>query len=151
VVSIIKIVSACLIGCKCRYDSRSSLHPEVENLVQNRQAVPVCPEQFGGLPTPRYPAEIVGGDGFDVLDGNAKVIDSHGSDVTHQFIDGAYRALNVAQTIGATTALLKKNSPSCGSNLIYDGSFTGKLKKGVGVTAALLIRNGLLVSSEDQE
>src|SRR5579875_574980 len=105
-----KIVSACLVGCKCRYDNQSALHSKVENLVQSRQAVPVCPEQFGGLPTPRNPAEIVGGDGFDVLDGNAKVIDSEGNDVTQEFIDGAYRALNVAQTIGATTAILKKNS-----------------------------------------
>lgn len=147
-VSFIKIVSACLIGCKCRYDNKSALHPQVENLVHNRQTVPVCPEQLGGLPTPRYPAEIVGGDGFDVLDGKAKVIDSHGNDVTQQFIDGAYRALNVAQTIGATTAILKQNSPSCASNFIYDGSFTGNKKKGVGVTVALLIRNGLLVSDE---
>lgn len=93
----------------------------------------------------------MGGDGFDVLDGTARVIDSEGNDVTQQFIDGAYRALNVAQTIGATTAILKKNSPSCGSNFIYDGSFSGNRKKGVGVTAALLIRNGLLVSDEDED
>ncbi|GMA58016.1 uncharacterized protein YbbK (DUF523 family) [Alicyclobacillus sacchari] len=144
-----KIVSACLVGCKCRYDNQSALHSKVENLVQSRQAVPVCPEQFGGLPTPRNPAEIVGGDGFDVLDGNAKVIDSEGNDVTQEFIDGAYRALNVAQTIGATTAILKKNSPSCGSDLIYDGSFSGMKKEGVGVTVALLLRNGLTVTSED--
>lgn len=143
-----KIVSACLVGCKCRYDKQSALHPEVENLVHNQQAVPVCPEQLGGLSTPRYPAEIMGGDGFDVLDGKAKVIDIQGNDVTQEFIDGAYRALNVAQTIGATQAILKTKSPSCGSNLIYDGSFTGNKKKGVGVTAALLMRSGLSVSSE---
>lgn len=150
-VGVIKIVSACLTGCKCRYDNKSALSHGIENLVQNRQAVPVCPEQFGGLPTPRFPAEIVGGDGFDVLDGNAKVIDSQGNDVTQEFIDGAHRALNVALTIGATEAILKKNSPSCGSNLIYDGSFTGNKKKGVGVTSALLIRNGVSVTSEDGE
>ncbi|QQE81334.1 DUF523 domain-containing protein [Alicyclobacillus sp. SO9] len=144
-----KIVSSCLIGCKCRYDNKSALSPEVEKLVQSREAVPVCPEQLGGLPTPRFPAEIVGGDGFDVIDGTARVIDSHGNDVTQSFINGAYRTLNVAETIRATTAILKKNSPSCGSNFIYDGSFSGNKKEGVGVTTALLIRNGLVVSDED--
>ena len=76
-----KIVSACLVGCKCRYDNQSASHSKIENLVQCRQAVPVYPEQFGRLPTPRNPAEIVGEDGFDVLDGNAKVIDNQGNDV----------------------------------------------------------------------
>lgn len=146
-----KIVSACLVGCKCRYDHQSTLHLNVENLVKSRQAVPVCPEQFGGLSTPRNPAEIVGGDGFDVLDGNAKVIDNQGNDVTQEFIDGAYRALNIAQTIGATIAVLKKNSPSCGSHLIYDGSFSGIKREGVGVTVALLLRNGVNVTSEDDD
>ena len=122
---------------------------EVEDLVQSGQAVPVCPEQLGGLSTPRYPAEIVGGDGFDVLDGQAKVIDAQGNDVTQEFIDGAHRALNVALTIAAETAIFKRCSPSCGSDLIYDGSFKGNRRNGVGVTSALLIRSGISVTTED--
>ncbi|MEW9667838.1 DUF523 domain-containing protein [Ammoniphilus sp. 3BR4] len=145
-----KIVSACLIGCQCRYDKQSNRVSDVERLVKERQAIPVCPEQLGGLPTPRNPAEIIGGDGFDVLKWNAKVIDNQGADVTQQFIDGAYQALNVAKTVGATEAILKERSPSCGSHQIYDGTYSKTKKTGVGVTAALFIQNGISVSSEEQ-
>ncbi len=144
-----KIVSACLMGCECRYDKKSALDADVEQLVRDGKAIPVCPEQLGGLSTPRPPAEIVGGDGFDVLDGKAKVINDRGEDVTHMFIDGAHQALRIATAAGATRAILKERSPSCGSRLIYDGSFSGTKKQGVGVTAALFIRHGIEVESED--
>lgn len=149
--TIMKIVSACLVGVKCRYDQQSAWHPNIDGIIQFESVVPVCPEQLGGLPTPRNPAEIVGGDGVDVLDGNAKVIDNQGHDVTQEFIDGAYRVLDLAQTFRASTAILKQNSPSCGSKLIYDGSFSGSKKKGVGVTVALLLRSGLKVMSEEDD
>ncbi|UOF92460.1 DUF523 domain-containing protein [Fodinisporobacter ferrooxydans] len=144
-----KIVSACLMGCECRYDKSSNWIREIEQLVKEGKALPVCPEQLGGLPTPRNPAQIVGGDGFDVLDGKAKVIDDQGNDVTEQFLQGANQALRMALTIGAQEAILKERSPSCGSHVIYDGSFAGMKRPGLGVTAALLVRNGIRVASEE--
>lgn len=145
-----KVVSACLMGCQCRYDKNSNLHSHVEQLVREGKGIPVCPEQLGGLPTPRNPAEIVGGDGFDVLDGKARVIDNQGNDVTTLFLDGAWQALRVAQTVGATEAILKERSPSCGSHMIYDGTYTKTKVTGVGVTAALFQRHGIHTISEEQ-
>lgn len=137
-------------GVPCRYDGRHCRTQEVQQLVADGKAVPVCPEQIGGLSTPRLPAEIVGGDGDDVLDGKAKVIDKEGQDVTEAFIRGAEATLRVAQTIGAKEAVLKERSPSCGSCVIYDGTFQGVKQAGQGVTAALLRRNGIKVVSEDK-
>lgn len=144
------IISACLIGCNCRYDEKNNLYPHLAKLVQEGKAIPVCPEQLGGLPTPRPPAEIVGGEGKDVLTGKARVIDVNGNDVTAQFVKGARETLKIAQLIGATSAILKQRSPSCGSEEIYDGSFNKKRIKGRGVTAALLMENGIKVMDEDQ-
>ena len=146
-----KLISACLIGCECRYDQKSCRTHLGEQLLSQGKAIPVCPEQLGGLPTPRPPAEIVGGDGFDVLDGRAKIVDNQGNDVTDIFLAGAHQALKMAQTAGVTSAILKENSPSCGSSFIYDGTFTGKKVQGVGLTAALFLRNGIEVSSERRE
>ncbi|BCJ85472.1 DUF523 domain-containing protein [Effusibacillus dendaii] len=146
-----KVVSACLVGCECRYDKKSAWQEDIEQFVTDRSAVPICPEQLGGLPTPRNPAEIVGGDGFDVLAGRARVIDSQGNVVTKEFVDGAYQALQLARTAGATEAILKERSPSCGSHMIYDGSFSGAKKAGVGVTAALFMQNGIAVFPENEK
>ncbi|MED1793386.1 DUF523 domain-containing protein [Brevibacillus nitrificans] len=143
-----KMISACLIGCECRYDQKSCRDQELEQLLREGKVIPVCPEQLGGLPTPRPPAEIVGGDGFDVLDGNARIIDQKGNDVTEEFLAGARQALKLAQTVGATSAILKENSPSCGSTFVYDGTFSGKKVTGTGLTAALFRRNGIEVQSE---
>ncbi|RNB52876.1 DUF523 domain-containing protein [Brevibacillus gelatini] len=143
-----KVISACLIGCECRYDQKSCLDEGLEQLLRDGKVIPVCPEQLGGLPTPRPPAEIVGGDGNDVLDGRAKVIDRTGRDVTAEFLAGAYQALRLAKTVGATSAILKENSPSCGSSFVYDGHFAGKKVPGAGVTAALFRRHGIEVKSE---
>jgi uncharacterized protein YbbK (DUF523 family) len=144
-----KIVSACFAGIHCRYDGRHNAVDEIQKLIKEGKAIPVCPEQLGGLSTPRNPAEIVGGDGEDVLDGKARVIDNQGRDVTDAFIRGAYETYRIAKTIGADEAILKEKSPSCGSCWIYDGSFQGKKKPGVGVTTALLKRKGIKVISED--
>lgn len=143
-----KMISACLIGCECRYDQKSCLDEDLEQLLREGKVIPVCPEQLGGLPTPRPPAEIIGGDGFDVLDGRARIVDQTGNDVTDEFLAGAQQALKLAKTVGATSAILKENSPSCGSSFVYDGSFSGKKVPGVGLTAALFKRNGIEVSSE---
>lgn len=143
------VVSACMAGLAVRYDGNSSRIEGIQRLVREGKAVLVCPEQLGGFPTPRPPAEIQNGDGYDVLDGKAKVIDQQGADVTEDFIQGAQQALTVAQAAGATKAVLKENSPSCGSHFIYSGKFNGEKIKGVGVTTALFERNGIEVLSED--
>lgn len=144
-----KLVSACLAGCHCRYDQGSLPHDAILDLIRSGGAVPVCPEQMGGLTTPRLPAEIIGGSGEDVLDGRARVVNSAGEDVTAQFLAGAQEALRMAQAVGATEAILKERSPSCGSAAIYDGTFSGHRIPGMGVTAALLRRHGVCVSSEE--
>ena len=111
--------------------------------------IPYCPEIAGGLPTPRAGAEIVGGEGIDVIRGKARLINENGKDVTNQFIKGAKNTLKVAKMHHATMAILKQGSPSCGSRFIYDGSFSGKTIPGKGVTAALLEQNGIKVFSEE--
>lgn len=142
------LVSACLAGCECRYDGRANPAKKVSELVEQGRAVQVCPEEDGGLATPRPAAEIVGGDGHDVLDGRAKVMTSDGSDVTAAYIRGAEEALATAKEAGATKAILKSRSPSCGKGAIYDGTFSRTRVEGDGVTAALLARNGIDVVTE---
>lgn len=142
------LVSSCLAGLKVRYDGGDCLDKRIQQLIEENKAVALCPEVMGGLPTPRIPAEIIGGDGEDVLDNKAKVIDQTGMDVTEVFLKGAYAALNKAQEIGATMVVLKENSPSCGSSYIYNGKFNGEIIPGMGVTAALLKRHGIKVLSE---
>lgn len=143
------IVSACLMGCCCRYDGKNNLKQDISRLIQQGKAIPVCPEQVGGLPTPRPPAEIIGGNGLDVLEGRAQVVDVNGKDVTLQFLKGAQETLKMAQLVGATSAILKQRSPSCGSREIYDGSFNHKSIEGMGVTTALLTKKGIKVIDED--
>jgi uncharacterized protein YbbK (DUF523 family) len=111
--------------------------------------VPVCPEMDGGLPVPRPPAEISPGGGPGVWAGTARVM-TRQADVTQFFIKGAQAALEKAVACGIKTALLKQKSPSCGSCRIYDGSFSGSLVDGMGVTTALLRQNGIMVFGEDQ-
>ncbi|MDV2686835.1 DUF523 domain-containing protein [Alkalihalophilus lindianensis] len=144
------VVSSCLAGLEVRYNGTHSLDKKISKLVEENKAVTVCPELFGGFSTPREPAEIVGGDGEDVLDGKAKVLDKTNKDVTELYIKGAYTTLEKAQKINATLIVLKENSPSCGSSLIYNGEFSGEKIVGNGVTSALLKRNGLQVISEEQ-
>ena len=143
------IVSSCLLGEKCRFDGNSKPNIEATILFSKGLALPVCPECLGGLSVPRPPAEIVGGSGEDVLSGSARVIakteNGETIDVTNAFIRGAYKALKTTLECGATEAVLKAKSPSCGCGFIYDGSFCGQLTEGNGVTAALLIKNGIHV------
>ncbi|MFE0170777.1 DUF523 domain-containing protein [Streptomyces sp. NPDC059002] len=139
------LVSACLRGVPCRYDGRDKASPEVDDALAGRAVVPFCPEVAGGLPTPRRPAELVGGDGHDVLDGRARVVEDTGRDVTAEFVAGARRALAAAHAGGCAEALLMPRSPSCGRGSVYDGTFGGELVTGDGVTAALFERNGITV------
>lgn len=144
------IVSACLAGCKCRYDGGHQADPRILELVEKGLAIPVCPEQMGGLSTPRSPCEIPDGTGADVIQGKARVLTKDGRDVTEQFVQGAQETLRICHLAGATKAILKANSPSCGSGMIYDGTFSGRKKEGDGVTAALLRENGIQVLSEEE-
>ncbi|MCU7556236.1 DUF523 domain-containing protein [Macrococcus capreoli] len=142
------LISSCLIGEHVRYDGGTQGKSSLIQLIEEGKAIHACPEVLGGLPIPRDPAEIVDGDGFDVLDGRAKVKTAQGADVTDAFIKGAYRTLNILQDAQIDTVILKANSPSCGNAFIYDGTFSGTKKQGVGVTSALLIRNDIKVLSE---
>ncbi|MED4205960.1 DUF523 domain-containing protein [Neobacillus mesonae] len=144
------LVSSCLAGLEVRYNSTHSLNKEIHKLVDENKAVTICPELLGGFSTPREPAEIVGGDGGDVLDGKAAVMEKSGKDVTEIYIKGAYAALKKAKEINASVVVLKENSPSCGSSMIYNGEFKGKKIVGNGVTSALLKRNGVKVISEEK-
>ncbi|GGE55981.1 DUF523 domain-containing protein [Priestia taiwanensis] len=144
-------ISACLLGENCRYDGgHNSVRAALDQLMEEGEIVSICPEVLGGLPTPRPPAEIVGGNGDDVLDGVAKVMDVQGNGVTEPFVQGAYMALERVQQAGITTVVLKENSPSCGSSAIYDGTFSRGKIVGFGVTTALLRRHGVRVISEHQ-
>ncbi len=143
------MVSACLLGIPCAYDGGARPQPELIALAAQGRVVPVCPEVAGGLPVPRPPAEIVGGDGEDVLDGQARVVTAEGEDVTGAYLRGAECALAAARRCSITMAILKQRSPSCGSTSIYDGTLSGRLVAGQGVTAALLLRHGVAVWSEE--
>jgi uncharacterized protein YbbK (DUF523 family) len=141
------LVSACLLGIRTTYDHSSHPAPRLIELCARGKVVPVCPEVAGGLPIPRPPAEIVGGDGHAVLDGQARVITRDGQDVTAAFVAGAQITLAAARQFEVNIAVLQPRSPSCGSCHIYDGTFSGRLISGQGVTAALLARHGIEVVS----
>lgn len=143
------LVSSCLIGFPCRYNAVIQKHAGIFDAFL-RLAVPVCPETLGGLAVPRPPSEIQGGAGADALLGSARVVTRLGQDVTRQYIDGARRALSIGMQAGCTAAILKARSPACGAGIIYDGSFTGSLRPGDGVLAALLRAHGFRLYSEDE-
>ena len=134
------LISGCLLGISCRYDGRESGCPGIIKTVSLVNFTPFCPEQLGGLATPRPPANIVGGDGRDVLSGKARIINSLGEDVTEAFRRGAYESLKLARLMGAKIAVLKDQSPSCGLFTPYCESLD---KKGIGVTAALFDSSGI--------
>jgi uncharacterized protein YbbK (DUF523 family) len=143
------LISACLAGVDCRYDGGSKRIDEIEKLVKEGKAILVCPEQLGGLSTPRIPCEIRGGDGNNVLEKSAKVLNRVGEDLTDRFVKGAEETLKIAALYGVRSAILKARSPSCGKSKIYDGSFQKLLTNGDGVTAALLKNHGILVLDEE--
>ncbi|MCX7950596.1 MAG: DUF523 domain-containing protein [Clostridiales bacterium] len=144
------LVSACLFGLNCKYNGGDNKNKEVLKLIEKYQLIPICPEQLGGLSTPRHPAEIVSGDAKDVLNGKGKIENNCGEDVTEQFLKGAQESLKIAKLYGIKVAILKAKSPSCGCGVIYDGTFTGTLKKGNGVTAELFLQNGIKVYTENE-
>jgi uncharacterized protein YbbK (DUF523 family) len=134
------VVSACLAGIPCRWDCGSKPHPKAAALVREGKAIPLCPEQLGGLATPRPPSEIRGG----------RVVSKTGADVTEVFEKGARIVLDVALRNGCAEAILKARSPSCGPGFVYDGTFSGVIVPGDGITARLLKANGIRVRSEEE-
>lgn len=134
------IVSACLCGINCKYNGGNNFNPKLYKEMMEGKLFPVCPEVLGGLGTPRIPCEIKGG----------RVINREGHDVTESFIEGARKTLEIARMMGAKKAILKQRSPSCGSGMIYDGSFSGKVIEGYGITARMLKENGIDVVSEEE-
>lgn len=134
------LISACLVGENCKYSGGNNLSPKIEALLEKYDLIPFCPEEQGGLPTPRNPSEQKGNE----------VYMDNGKDVTEQFEDGAKKALMLCLYLKINIAILKERSPSCGVHQIYDGSFTGKVIPGMGVTAKLLKENGIKVYTEDE-
>ena len=132
------LISRCLLGEPCRYDGASRPCAAVTGLAERYRLIPVCPEQLGGLPTPREPSEIVGD----------RVLCRSGRDVTAQYRLGAEKTLEIALQFGCRAAVLKEKSPSCGKGLIHNGQFDGGLTPGVGIAAALLEQNGIRVIGE---
>ena len=134
------LISACLVGDKCKYDGHTNYTPLIKDLLEKYELVPFVPEVEGGLPTPRKPSERKGD----------RVVNKAGKDVTRNFELGAEKALNICKYLNIKIVILKENSPSCGVNQIYDGNFKNKLIKGEGVTTELLRKNGITVYTENQ-
>ncbi|MBN2538443.1 MAG: DUF523 domain-containing protein [Deltaproteobacteria bacterium] len=141
------IVSACLLGFKCRYDGESRPDEDLLSSVSKKLFVPVCPEQLGGLPTPRAPSEIIAGDGFDVLDGRSRIIDATDRDVTDFFLRGANEVMRIVELLEISTAIMKEKSPSCGVCHIKRND---SIIRGSGVTSALLTKSSVRVISSDR-
>ena len=133
------VVSACLAGINCKYDGGNNNNEKIMKLLEDDQIILVCPEELGGMSTPRIASEQV----------DDKVFAKNGLDVTKEFDKGAKAALKIAKSVNADTAILQQRSPSCGSKQVYDGSFSGKLIKGKGVTTMLFEENGIKVLTID--
>lgn len=145
-----KLISACLLGVKCTWDGKDNYRSDrAIELLSSESLIPVCPEQLGGLKTPRIAQEIQGGTGEDVLDKKCRVLNRNGEDVTREFITGAEEALKIARLFHIKEFIGKSKSPSCGCGQIYDGTFSRRLIKGDGVTTALLKRNGIRIITEE--
>lgn len=135
----------CMCDVRCNYKGSKTTVEEVKEMVESGEAIPICPEQLGGLPTPRSGARILSGNGEDVLDGKTKVRTDDGQDVTEEYVKGAERALKMAEMVGADKAILKQSSPSCGNGRTQGGEEERKTTTGKGVTTALFERNGIEV------
>ena len=133
------VVSECLTGIKCRYDGRGKPCQKVIDLIRQGKAIPVCPEQLGGLPTPRTPAESVGD----------KVLTKDGEDKTIEFKKGVREAIKIMEMANCTEAILKAKSPSCGCGQIYDGTFSGSMKEGDGLFTKALKEKGIKCTTEE--
>ena len=129
-------VSGCLVGINCKYNGGNNFNEKIFNMVKEGKAIPICPEQLGGLSTPRKPSEI------KIIDGKRRVVE--------KFEKGAKEALELAKKLNITKAILQPRSPSCGVGKIYSGNFDRKLVDGNGITAELFRKNGIEVISCDE-
>lgn len=143
------IVSSCMLGINTRYDRKSNSIGILEKFSSLCKFIPICPEQLGGLPTPRHPCEIICGSGEDVLNGSSIVTDIYGHDLTKEFLEGARQVQKIISLCHISAAILKERSPSCGCKEIYDGSFTHTIRYGQGVTSSMLRKLGIPLYSED--
>lgn len=139
-------VSACLLGEPCRYDGKAKPSEDVIAFARAHEVLPICPEVEGGLPTPRMPSELQLGASEEE---RARVVNREGADVTEAFERGAAASLQAMREFGCEMAVLKAKSPSCGTGMVYDGSFTGRLAPGWGVAAALIRDAGIPVTDEN--
>lgn len=142
------LISACLCGVNCKYNGLNNYNEICDKLFTSGKAILVCPEQLGGLPTPRIPSEIIGESSNILNNNNGSVIDKNGNDVTQQFVKGAKETLQIAKKLNIKKAILKDGSPSCGVNYIYNGNFNGSKIKGMGITAQLLKESSIDIISE---
>ena len=142
------LISACLCGVNCKYNGLNNYNEICDKLFTSGKAILVCPEQLGGLPTPRIPSEIIGESSNILNNNNGSVIDKNGNDVTPQFVKGAKETLQIAKKLNIKKAILKDGSPSCGVNYIYNGNFNGSKIKGMGITAQLLKESSIDIISE---
>lgn len=144
-----KLCSACLLGINCNYKGESKPYEKLIEMFKKGELIPVCPEQLGGLPTPRNGARIQEGDGHSVLNGESKLITDNNEDVTEQYIKGANETLKICMQLEITDVIFKQGSPSCGAGYIQGGKDKRKKIPGIGVTAALLEKNGVTVITEE--
>ena len=142
------LISACLCGVNCKYNGANNYNEICDKLFSSGKAILVCPEQLGGLPTPRIPSEMIQ-KAEDILKREGKIFTKDGRDVTEEFVKGANEVEEIAKKLNIEGAILKDGSPSCGVNYVYDGTFTGKKIKGRGITAEILVKNGVFVMSEN--
>ncbi len=143
------LVSSCLLDLFSKYDGGVNTNPLLMSYMHLGKYIPVCPEQMGGLPTPRRPVELAGESGAAVLAGAGKALTADGVDCSNEFIRGAWQLLTLTRSFPVKAAILKERSPSCGSSFIYDGSFSHTVIQGEGVAAALLRQHGIPVYSEE--
>lgn len=138
------LISACLAGINCKYNGTTNYNSKGERLVKAGKAIPICPEILGGLNTPRNPCEI------QVIQGHKRIVDASGHDFTLEFELGAKKTLELCQVLNINRVILQERSPSCGSGKIYSGNFDGQLVSGDGMTVALLLNNGISVTTIDK-
>ena len=138
------LASACLVGINCKYNGGNNYNEKIFELVKKGEAIPICPEQLGGLQTPRIPSEI------KIIDGKRHVINKEGEDVTQNFEKGAVEVLELAKKLNIKKAILQPRSPSCGVGKIYSGNFNGELIEGNGILAELFIKNGIEIINPDE-
>lgn len=137
------LVSACLLGVNCRYNGGNNIIEKIIKLKEKHNIIPICPEQLGGLATPREPSEI------NIKNDKMIVISNSGNDLTKEFLNGAEESLRIAKMFNCKVAILKERSPSCGTKMIYDGKFNGNIIDGMGIAAKLFLENGIKLYNEN--